>query len=196
MVSGFGGSVQMTPVECASGTDRIATAAAEWDENAVINIQGDEPLIDPAAIDIVARHLKTKPADPIVTLAAPAASADRENPNVVKVVTDLDGWALYFSRAPIPYLRQGSSAPLLRHIGIYGYQRDALLAVASLPPSPLESCESLEQLRALENSIAIRVIQTECAWPGVDTIEDLEHVELLLQTTLRAELEARTGSRE
>ena len=127
-VAGFGGRVEMTPADCRSGTDRIAHAAANWSAAAVINIQGDEPLIDPAAISRLAEHLVRHPGQPMATLAAPAAAADRDNPNVVKVVIDASGRALYFSRAAIPHYRDGGEArPTWRHIGIYGYQRAALL---------------------------------------------------------------------
>ncbi len=180
-VDAFGGDAEMTPVECASGTDRIAWAARRWEEGAVVNIQGDEPLIDPEAIDRIARHLIEAPDDPMVTLAAPAAADEAADPNVVKVVTDAGGKALYFSRASIPYPRQPEQSRPLKHIGIYGYQRQALLRLAALEPSPLERAESLEQLRALENGIDIRVLTTSHSWLGVDTMEDLEKVEELLQ---------------
>jgi 3-deoxy-manno-octulosonate cytidylyltransferase (CMP-KDO synthetase) len=182
-VEAFGGTVEMTPTDCASGTDRIASAARHWTATAVVNIQGDEPLIEPAAISRLARHLVEQPDQPMATLAAPASSDDLANPNVVKVVTDQAGRALYFSRAPIPHARDAEScAPALRHIGIYGYQRETLLHLASLPSTPLERAESLEQLRALENGIPIQVLEVESAWPGVDTMEDLEAVERLLTT--------------
>ena len=180
-VEGFGGTVEMTPRDCLSGTDRIAHAARNWTATAVVNIQGDEPLIEPAAISRLAGHLAERPAHPMVTLAAPAASGDLADPNVVKVVIDRAGRALYFSRAAIPHLRYGGApAPTLKHVGVYGYQREALLRLAALPPTPLERCESLEQLRALENGIPIHVLEVESAWPGVDTMEDLEEVERLL----------------
>ena len=179
-VAGFGGRVQMTPATCRSGTDRIAHAAAEWSAAAVVNIQGDEPLIDPTAISRLAEYLAQHPTQPVATLAAPAGAADRDNPNVVKVVIDPSGRALYFSRAAIPHCRDAVDQPTWRHIGIYGYQRAALLELAALPPTPLEKAESLEQLRALENGISIQVLQVESAWPGVDTMDDLEAVERLL----------------
>jgi 3-deoxy-manno-octulosonate cytidylyltransferase (CMP-KDO synthetase) len=181
-VTEFGGDVEMTPVDCASGTDRIAGAAAGWQAAAIVNIQGDEPLIEPQAIDRLARHLRDHPADPMVTLAAPATAADRDDPNVVKVVTDRSGSALYFSRAAIPYRR--GSAPIAdrRHLGIYGYQVRALQELAALPPSSLEQSESLEQLRALENGIRIRVLDVAQAWQGVDTMEDLEKVQSILES--------------
>jgi 3-deoxy-manno-octulosonate cytidylyltransferase (CMP-KDO synthetase) len=179
-VESFGGEVEMTPADCASGTDRIAWAARRWDAAAVINIQGDEPLIDPEEISRIAEHLAAHPQDPVVTLATPAAPEEMGNPNAVKVVLAQDGAALYFSRAPIPYPRhEGGFAPL-KHLGIYGYQREALLRLAALPPSPLERSESLEQLRALENGMGIRVLIVDRAAIGVDTAEDLERVERIL----------------
>jgi 3-deoxy-manno-octulosonate cytidylyltransferase (CMP-KDO synthetase) len=182
-VEAFGGECEMTPADCASGTDRIAWAARRWDAGAVINIQGDEPLIDPEGVSRVAEHLAANPGDPIVTLATPAAPEELGEPSAVKVVLARDGAALYFSRAPIPYpQREGGAAPL-KHLGIYGYQRQALLALAGLPPSPLERSESLEQLRALENGIPIRVLVVEKGSFGVDTAEDLERVERLLATS-------------
>jgi 3-deoxy-manno-octulosonate cytidylyltransferase (CMP-KDO synthetase) len=178
-VAAFGGQFEMTPVDCVSGTDRIAWAARNWDVDAVVNIQGDEPLIDAAAIDSVAEHLANHPADPVVTLAAPGEPQDADDPDVVKVVLDRAGYALYFSRAPIPYPRR-QGGPLWRHQGIYGYQRDALLQIAALPPTPLEVAESLEQLRMLEHGYRLRVLEWEQAFPGVDTANDLERVRTLL----------------
>jgi len=179
-VEGFGGEWEMTPADCASGTDRIAWAARRWGAAAVINIQGDEPLIDPEGVSRVAEHLAANPEDPIVTLATPAAPEEMGDPSAVKVVLARDGAALYFSRAPIPYPRQEGGAAPLKHLGIYGYQRQALLQLAELPPSPLERSESLEQLRALENGIPIRVLVVDRGSFGVDTAEDLEKVERLL----------------
>ena len=179
-VEGFGGEWEMTPADCASGTDRIAWAVRRWDAAAVINIQGDEPLIDPEGVSRVAAHLAASPGDPIVTLATPAAPEELNEPSAVKVVLARDGAALYFSRAPIPYPRQEGGAAPLKHLGIYGYQRQALLALAALPPSPLERSESLEQLRALENGIPIRVLVVDKGSFGVDTAADLERVERML----------------
>jgi 3-deoxy-manno-octulosonate cytidylyltransferase (CMP-KDO synthetase) len=179
-VAGFGGEFEMTPPECASGTDRIAHAARRWGARAVVNIQGDEPLIDPDSVSDLARHLAEHPEDAVVTLAAPALPEEMDNPNAVKVVLDSRGYALYFSRSAIPYARQAGGATPLKHLGIYGYQRQALLALAGLPPTPLEISESLEQLRALENGIRIRVLPARQASPGVDTREDLARVERLL----------------
>jgi 3-deoxy-manno-octulosonate cytidylyltransferase (CMP-KDO synthetase) len=182
-VSRFGGEFEMTPPECASGTDRIAHAARGWTADAVVNVQGDEPLIDPEAVSAVARHLAQYPEDEVVTLAAPGLPEERDNPNSVKVVVDRAGYALYFSRSAIPYARQAGGATPLKHIGLYGYQRQALLRLAGLPPTPLEISESLEQLRALENGIRIRVLAARRASPGVDTPEDLERVEKELAET-------------
>jgi 3-deoxy-manno-octulosonate cytidylyltransferase (CMP-KDO synthetase) len=183
-VDSFGGEWEMTPPECASGTDRIAYAARSWGADAVVNVQGDEPLIDPAAVAAVAAHLAAHPEDSMVTLAAPIpperAPQDLADPNAVKVVLDRAGYALYFSRAAIPYPRQPGGAAPWKHLGIYGYQRAALLALAELPPSPLEVSESLEQLRALENGLRIRVLPARRGSPSVDTPEDLARVEGLI----------------
>jgi len=176
-VAGFGGCWQMTPEECASGTDRIAWAAREWPEvRAVVNIQGDEPLIDPEVVGRIARHLAELPDVAMVTLATPATEEEIGDPNAVKVVLDRNGFALYFSRAAI---RPGG-AGVLKHLGLYGYQRAALLRLAELPAGPLETAESLEQLRALENRIPIRVLLTDRTSPGVDTPEDLARAERIL----------------
>lgn len=182
-VRDFGGEAEMTPTDCASGTDRIAWAARGWPEAAVVNLQGDEPLIDPRAVGRLVEHLRRHPEDDLVTLAAPAEEHEIDDPNAVKVVVDRQGHALYFSRAAIPYARadgDGAERPVLKHIGIYGYQRAALLRLASLEPTPLERSEKLEQLRALENGLRIRVLLVERAAPGVDTEGDLERVERLL----------------
>ena len=179
-VEGFGGEVEKTPEDCQSGTDRIAWAARTWDAAAVVNIQGDEPLIDPASIEAVAAHLRGHSEAEMVTLAAPIDPDDFEDPNCVKVVVDLTGHALYFSRAPIPHPRRTGEAPGRKHIGIYGYRRDILLQLADWTPTDLERCESLEQLRALEHGIRIRVLDVARAEPGVDTREDLARVEARL----------------
>lgn len=183
-VEGFGGEVEMTPPECRSGTDRTAWAARRWEgAAALVNVQGDEPLIDPREVAKVARHLAEHPDDPVVTLAVPAEPEEEDSPSAVKVVTDLQGYALYFSRSRIPFPRHGN-APAARprkHIGIYGYQRDALLRLSELPSSPLEEAEGLEQLRALENGLRIRVLEGGAPALGVDTPEDLERVERLIR---------------
>ncbi len=185
-VESFGGEVELTPTDCASGTDRIAWAAERWQANeatrvqAVVNIQGDEPLIDPGEIGRIARHLAKNPKDPVVTLAAPGSEEDAENPDVVKVVLGAGGYALYFSRAAIPYPRDPKTHRIWCHLGIYGYQIATLLEIAAAERTPLERTESLEQLRLLENGIPIRVLETARAWWGVDTMDDLRKAEALL----------------
>jgi 3-deoxy-manno-octulosonate cytidylyltransferase (CMP-KDO synthetase) len=179
--------VEMTRADHPSGTDRIAEAAARLACDAVVNVQGDEPLMDPAAVDAVAAAL----ADAEMTTAATPIrdAAVWANPNVVKVVTALDGRALYFSRRTIPYLRdlaaapaeaQAGAFPFLHHLGLYGYRRETLLRLVRCPVSPLEAAEKLEQLRALEHGIAIRVVRVAHAAPGVDTPEDVARVEARL----------------
>jgi 3-deoxy-manno-octulosonate cytidylyltransferase (CMP-KDO synthetase) len=179
-VEAFGGEWEMTPADCASGTDRIAWAVRGWEASAVINIQGDEPLIDPEEISRIAEHLAANPQDPVVTLATAATAEEMANPNAVKVVLARDGAALYFSRSAVPYPRSEGGFIPLKHLGIYGYQRDALLRLAALEPTPLERSESLEQLRALENGIPIRVLTVARGSFGVDTAADLERVEKIL----------------
>ncbi|HVS03932.1 MAG TPA: 3-deoxy-manno-octulosonate cytidylyltransferase, partial [Thermoanaerobaculia bacterium] len=174
------GAWELTPSELASGSDRIAWAARSWEADGIINVQGDEPLIEPAMVERLARHLAERPEDPMLTLACPAEPEALADPNTVKVVVGLSGHALYFSRAGIPYPRQPGGATPLAHVGIYGYRRRTLLRLAALPPSPLERRESLEQLRALEHGIPIRVLLGDAAPPGVDTAADLARVEEIL----------------
>ena len=188
-VEGFGGTCQMTPAECRSGTDRIAWAARGWRADAVINVQGDEPLLDPSAITRLAEHLRAHDGEEMVTLAAEVGEDALRDPNQVKVVCGGDGYALYFSRAGIPYRRvspgDGPAAPVRLHVGVYGYRRKVLLRLAELEASPLERSEKLEQLRALENGIRIRVLATDEAPLGVDTRMDLALAErrmLAMQT--------------
>lgn len=190
---GFGADVVMTATTHPSGTDRIAQAARErgWgDADIVVNVQADEPLIPSALIKQVARMLEAHPETDLATLATPIGSHQEFlDPNVVKVVIDAQGRALYFSRAPVPCDRDGagarpaqmSFAGALRHIGIYAYRVAALRTLTSLPPSPLELCEKLEQLRALENGLQIRVDRaSEPPGPDVNTAEDLQRVARLL----------------
>jgi 3-deoxy-manno-octulosonate cytidylyltransferase (CMP-KDO synthetase) len=182
-VSDFGGKVRLTKATHLTGTDRLAEVVATLDCDIVVNVQGDEPLIDPRSIDQVVAPLLADPSVQMTTLykriTQPAELADT---NVVKVVVDRGGFALYFSRAPIPYVRdpKGGWPPLYRHIGLYAYRRSALLVLASLDPTPLERAESLEQLRALEHGIRIKAVETEYDSIGVDTPEDLEQVRRLL----------------
>jgi 3-deoxy-manno-octulosonate cytidylyltransferase (CMP-KDO synthetase) len=179
-VLAFGGECEMTPAECPSGTDRIAWAARGWDAAAVINVQGDEPMLDPAHVERLASLLRADPAVEMVTLAAAAEPGDLDDPAKVKVVLDLAGRALYFSRSRIPRSQRDDPAPTLRHVGIYGYRRDVLLRLADLAPTPLERIEALEQLRALEHGIPIRVLVVEHTGFGVDTEADLARAERLM----------------
>jgi 3-deoxy-manno-octulosonate cytidylyltransferase (CMP-KDO synthetase) len=181
--------VEMTRPDHPSGTDRIAEVAARCKCNAVVNIQGDEPLIDPAVIDAVAGALAQ---NEMSTAATPIKNpVEYDNPNVVKVVVNAAGCALYFSRRTIPYLREaarGSASeqlaafPFLKHLGIYGYRRETLLRLVKFPVSPLENAEKLEQLRALENGIPIAVVKVEYDSVGVDTPEDVVKVEKILRS--------------
>jgi 3-deoxy-manno-octulosonate cytidylyltransferase (CMP-KDO synthetase) len=182
----FGAEAIMTSSEHPSGTDRIAEASARLRGiSHVINVQGDEPLIDPLLIETLANALRCDPNIAMITAATPFENPqEADNPNAVKVVLNRSGDALYFSRSRIPMNRDsnddsGAVAPLL-HLGIYGYRRDILRRLVSLAPTPLETCEKLEQLRALEHGIPIRVIQTSHRGTGVDTPQDARRVEGLL----------------
>ncbi|MBC7329570.1 3-deoxy-manno-octulosonate cytidylyltransferase [bacterium] len=179
-VEKFGGKAVMTSPSHPSGTDRCAEVARKIDCDFVINIQGDEPLIPPEVIDKVAEALReSDEVTPMTSAATLANNEERGNSNVVKVVTDRNGIALYFSRSPIPFYRN-PIAPTLRHIGIYGYRKDFLLKFVSLPQTPLERTESLEQLRALEHGFKIKIVLVDYSPVGVDTPEDLERVRKLL----------------
>lgn len=181
---GFGASVRMTLAEHPSGTDRVAEVASAEDAGIVVNIQGDEPLIDPAAIDAAITGLTDEPDIPMATLKKVIEDpTEINNPNVVKVVSDHRGNAVYFSRSPIPFHR-GEIAPYYKHIGLYVYRRDFLLGYSQLPVGPLEKAECLEQLRALENGYRIRVVETEYESLGVDTPEDLERVAALFDISI------------
>ena len=182
--------VEMTSPTHPSGSDRIAEVAGKISCDAVVNIQGDEPLIEPSVIDSVAGAL----AENEMSTAATRIKnpADLDNPNVVKVVVNAAGRALYFSRRTIPYLREAASRPVneqlaafpfLKHLGIYGYRRETLLRLVKFPVSPLEAAEKLEQLRALENGIQIAVMQVAFDSVGVDAPEDVEWVERFLKKT-------------
>jgi 3-deoxy-manno-octulosonate cytidylyltransferase (CMP-KDO synthetase) len=185
----FGAPVRMTRADHASGTDRIAEVASAEAAEIIVNIQGDEPLIDPAAIDAAVLALCDDDEAPMGTLKRRIENPDEiANPNVVKVVTDLAGNAIYFSRHPIPYGREPGGTAHFKHIGLYVYRRDFLLRYSDLPVGPLEKAEKLEQLRALENGYRIRVAETEYDSLGVDTPEDLERASTLFEATaLRAE---------
>ena len=175
-----GAEAVLTRADHASGTDRLAEVAARIDAAIVVNVQGDLPLLDPAMVEGLVARMIAEPSLPMATLAAPLRDeAEFRSPHVVKVVIGANGRALYFSRAPIPHDRDGSrevGEPLgWRHIGMYAYRRDVLLRLATLPPSPLEVRERLEQLRALENGITIGVVEWTAAEPviEVDTADDL-----------------------
>lgn len=180
-VSSFGGSCVLTPKDIPSGTDRIALAAKNLDCDIIINIQGDEPLIEPlpleALIDLFQQDNELK----MATLITPLTIEEElKNPNIVKVVIDKENFCLYFSRSPVPYLREikFNEFSFYKHIGIYGYRKDYLLKFASTPPQKLEKAESLEQLRALETGVKIKAEKVE-KWRGisVDTPEDIKKAE-------------------
>ena len=180
----FGANAVMTSTDHPTGTDRIAEAADAYpNANYLINIQGDEPLIDPALIDELADALMTDPGVAMATAANPLTDPLlMDDPNVVKVVLAHNGDALYFSRSPLPYRRSESpDLKLYRHKGIYAYRRDFLEKFITWPPSPLELAESLEQLRALENNARIKVLITDDESPGVDTLEQAQQIESLLR---------------
>jgi 3-deoxy-manno-octulosonate cytidylyltransferase (CMP-KDO synthetase) len=179
----WGAEVAMTSANHLSGTDRIAEVAAKAKQFAhIVNIQGDEPLVEPKLIDRLVRELQRDRKLEMVTAAHPFAdSREAESPHQVKVVLNRKGEALYFSRAAIPFARDaGGLVPYFRHQGIYGYTRDLLLRFVRWKTSPLECAESLEQLRALENGVRIKVVMTGSGSPGVDTPEDARMVERLL----------------
>jgi 3-deoxy-manno-octulosonate cytidylyltransferase (CMP-KDO synthetase) len=180
--------VEMTRPEHPSGSDRIAEVAARCECDAIVNIQGDEPLIDPAVIDAVASALEKSEMSTAATLIRNPEEYD--SPNVVKVVVNAASHALYFSRRTVPYLREAASRsvseqlaafPFLKHLGIYGYRRGTLLRLVEFPGSPLEAAEKLEQLRALENGIEIGVVKVDYDSVGVDVPADVARVERLLK---------------
>ena len=176
-VEAAGGKAMMTREDHPTGTDRLAEVAEKFkDAEVILNVQGDEPLIDPALIDELAASFKDSPALQMATVATRMKDeAEIQNPNNVKVVMDKAGYALYFSRSRLPFDRT-PGARVFKHIGIYAYRRDFLLRYAKMEPTELEKSESLEQLRALENGCRIKVIKTDRKFVGVDTEEDLERV--------------------
>ncbi|MBR0260229.1 MAG: 3-deoxy-manno-octulosonate cytidylyltransferase [Selenomonadaceae bacterium] len=172
------GQAMMTRADHKTGTDRLAEVAEKFpDAEVIVNVQGDEPLIEPALIDeLVAEFVKDKNLQ-MATVATELLNAEEmNNPNNVKVVLDKNNDALYFSRSLIPYPRNAGKSKVFKHIGIYAYRRNFLSAYAKMEPTPLEQSESLEQLRALENGFKIRVIKSSCKFIGVDTEEDLKLV--------------------
>jgi 3-deoxy-manno-octulosonate cytidylyltransferase (CMP-KDO synthetase) len=184
-VEAFGGEARMTRSDHRTGTERVAEVAAHVEGDVFVNVQGDEPLLDPAAVDAVVASLLEDPPASIATVATPIKTpADIMDPNVVKTVLDFEGNAIYFSRAPIPWVRDTGSKVLarhLKHLGLYVFDREALLEYPTLPPGELERIEQLEQLRWLENGWKIRVAEVEHDAVSVDVPEDVARVEKLLQ---------------
>jgi len=184
-----GGKAVMTSAAHRSGTERIAEVARQLEAQVILNIQGDEPLIHPEPIQQIAEFLLAHPAVPMATVKTPMTRAeDARNPNVVKIVTDADGYALYFSRSAIPYVwttgketEDLTSRLSWKHLGLYGYQRAFLLQFPTLPTTALEQGERLEQLRALYHGYKIKVLETGYDSIGVDTLEDLTRVEQLMR---------------
>ena len=172
----FGAECIMTSPDCASGTDRIAEAVADIDVDIIVNLQADEPEIDPVNIDKVAQLLIDNPDAPMATLAADFQNAAQiADPNIVKVITDCNNKAIYFSRSVIPYDRNkagvGNVEHYLRHLGIYAYRKDFLLKITKLPQTTLEKIEKLEQLRVIENGFSILITKVEHTCDGIDTPE-------------------------
>jgi 3-deoxy-manno-octulosonate cytidylyltransferase (CMP-KDO synthetase) len=195
-VSKHGGEVRMTSSDLASGTDRVAEVSAQLDSEIIVNVQGDEPLIEPSTIDAAIAPLVDDPQIQISTTSEPiTAIEDVFSSSVVKVVTDARGFALYFSRSPIPYFRLSGETSLeealkanpgllsayRKHSGLYAYRAEFLQQFARMEPSPLERLEALEQLRALENGFKIRVVRVEHRSVGVDTEQDYEQVRRLIE---------------
>jgi 3-deoxy-manno-octulosonate cytidylyltransferase (CMP-KDO synthetase) len=184
-VVSFGGEARMTRPDHRTGTERVAEVAAHVDGEIFVNVQGDEPLLDPAALDAAVEALLQDPEAEVATVATPVKiPADIMDPNVVKVVLDFDDNALYFSRAPIPWVRDTTNTIQVRHLkhlGLYVFQREALLEYPTLPQGELERIEQLEQLRWLENGTKIRVAAVEHDAVSVDVPEDVARVEKLLQ---------------
>jgi 3-deoxy-manno-octulosonate cytidylyltransferase (CMP-KDO synthetase) len=181
VVENFGGNAVKTSKEHLSGTDRIAEVAKGADADIIVNIQGDEPLISPKTIDKVIEPFLRNNHILMTTVMTKLNEVDYNNPNVVKVVTDKNNNALYFSRSLIPYPRNKSKSIFYKHIGLYAYKKELLLRLAELPQSPLEQTESLEQLRVLENGYKIKCVYVEEDTISVDTKEDLKKVILKLK---------------
>jgi 3-deoxy-manno-octulosonate cytidylyltransferase (CMP-KDO synthetase) len=197
-VYAFGGFARLTRSSHRSGTDRLAEVAEDLPCDIVVNVQGDEPLVDPRTLDELTAPLESDPSLQMTTVRRRITDAEEyTSPHVVKVVVDADGNALYFSRSPIPFVRaalvrgpedsrlQEAQPPAFKHLGLYAYRRSFLLAFARLQPTPLELAESLEQLRALEHGFRIRTVETEHDSIGVDTPEDLERARRLVAAEAR-----------
>lgn len=184
-VKSFGGEVEMTSENHKCGSDRIREVVDRHPEISYIcNLQGDEPLIEPASIDEVIQNVKEDAKADISTLIRKISSEEAQNPNLVKCVTDKNGFALYFSRSKIPFERN-AGACYLGHLGIYGYKREALIKMTELPQTPLEKSESLEQLRALENGMRIKTSVVNFVPVGIDTQEDVERFRSIIETKLQ-----------
>lgn len=185
-VKAFGGEVEMTSVNHKCGSDRIREVVERHPEIFyIVNLQGDEPLIKPDSIDAVARNVQDDEKADISTLIRVLRDeSEINNPNLVKCVIDNNGYALYFSRAKIPYERNTGIATFYGHLGIYGYKREALIKMTSLPQTPLEKTESLEQLRALENGMKIKTSVVDFVPVGIDTKEDLEKFKQIISQKL------------
>ena len=184
-VQGFGGRAIMTGSQHQSGTDRIAEVMQRVEGDIVVNIQGDQPLLDPLMIDEAVQPLLDDPEIQMSTIMTKVEPAAYDDPGVVKVVTDRYGFALYFSRSLIPYPRDHKDIDVFEHVGLYVYRKDFLLKISALPQSRLEKIEMLEQLRVLENGYKIYVVETKsdrAAGVSVDTPEDLKRVEELLKS--------------
>ena len=189
VVRQFGGDVRLTRSTHATGTDRLAEVARHLDCDLIVNVQGDEPLLEPSSIDAAIAPFQDDASLSMTSAYLRFADADEaSDPNVVKVVTDRKGFALYFSRSRIPFPRgpQDAGAGPFKHIGLYVYRREFLLHLTSLEPTPLERSESLEQLRVLEHGFSIKMIETRHDSIGVDTPADLERVRRLLTAETRA----------
>jgi 3-deoxy-manno-octulosonate cytidylyltransferase (CMP-KDO synthetase) len=186
-VAQFGGQARLTSPSHNTGTDRVAEVAAGLDAEIVVNVQGDEPLFDPAMIDEVVQPFLDEADLPMSTLAVPILEAEKlDNPNVVKVVFDQRGSALYFSRSLIPYPRKKVDFQVYEHVGVYAYRKDFLMTYVKIPQTRLEIIESLEQLRALESGYRLKVVVSAHPYDGlsVDTLEDLEQVRQIVRARL------------
>jgi 3-deoxy-manno-octulosonate cytidylyltransferase (CMP-KDO synthetase) len=183
-VEGFGGEAVMTAPELPSGTDRVWAAAKPTGAELIINIQGDEPLLEPAMVDSLVETMRSNPSAEMGTLRFPMKGSEGyAQKGVVKVVSDLNGWALYFSRSPLPACKEADGTPAVwyKHLGFYAYRRSVLEKFVGWPPSALEKTEGLEQLRALEHGVKIKVIDSPRDTVAVDTAEDAQRVEKLLK---------------
>ncbi len=181
VVESAGGVAVMTPSELPSGTDRVFHVAREMEWDVVVNLQGDEPLISPEMVDELIWSFSEHESQDVATVASRSASRDDfANPNVVKVVVDSEGFALYFSRSPIPYHRELEFEGFLRHVGIYAFRRDSIERLRTLPRGKLERVESLEQLRWMEAGFRVKVIFSDYEPVGVDVPEDVEKVEKIM----------------